>query len=77
MARKHRFRFGFPDVFAGRPSVVQGRRSDRQFDLLRVAWMSAPLKTGSVKRGRRPIEKARDRFPGAGFKILATMGICT
>jgi hypothetical protein len=26
MARKHRFRFGLPDVFAGRSSVVQGRR---------------------------------------------------
>lgn len=26
MARKHRFRFGFPDVFAGRLRIVQGRR---------------------------------------------------
>jgi hypothetical protein len=25
MARKHRFRFSFPDVFAGRPLVLQGR----------------------------------------------------
>jgi hypothetical protein len=28
------------------------------------------------KCGRRPIEKARDRFPGAGFEILAMMKIC-
>ena len=75
MARKHRFRFDFTDVLAGRPSVVQGRRRDRQFDLLRAAWMSAPLKTGAAKRGRRPIQIARDRFPGAGL-ILAMMNIC-
>jgi hypothetical protein len=26
--------------------------------------------------GRRPIQKARDRFAGAGFVILAMMEIC-
>jgi len=30
----------------------------------------------SVKCGRSPIEKARDRFPGAGFLIFAMLNIC-
>ncbi len=32
--------------------------------------------TGSEKCGRRPIQKARDQFPGAGSKILAMMKLC-
>jgi hypothetical protein len=32
--------------------------------------------TGSEKCGCRPIQKARDQFPGAGSKILAMMMIC-
>jgi hypothetical protein len=49
--------------------------ADRQFGLLRTAWMGVAQKTGAAKRGRRPIQKARDRFPGAGL-ILAMMNIC-
>jgi hypothetical protein len=37
--------------------------------------MGVALKTGAATSGRRPIQKARDRFPGAG-SIVATMNIC-
>ena len=38
MARKHSFRFGYPDVFAGRLLVVQGRRwPARQFGFAAIA----------------------------------------
>jgi hypothetical protein len=74
MARKHRFRFGLPIVFAGRPFCRRGR-----------PWLPA----NSVRCGRpgsaRPavvgltadcrIQKARGGFSGAG-SILATMKIC-
>jgi hypothetical protein len=43
--------------------------------LLCIAQMGVALKTGAAKHGRRPIQKARDQFPGAGL-ILAMMNIC-
>src|SRR5690242_2887075 len=35
-----------------------------------------PWKIVRPECGRRPIQKARDQFPGAGFVILAMMTIC-
>jgi hypothetical protein len=43
--------------------------------LLRGARKGVARKSGAAKRGHRPIQKARDRFPGAGL-ILAMMNIC-
>jgi hypothetical protein len=37
---------------------------------------NASLMTDSVNADRRPIQKARGRFPGAGSKIAAMMKIC-
>jgi hypothetical protein len=43
MARKHGFRFGFPDVFAGRLRISQGRRwLFANSVLLRSLVVSAP-----------------------------------
>jgi hypothetical protein len=73
MARKRRFRFGLPIVFAGRPSVDGVGLAVSQFGLLQ--------RPGSARSGMSCltayclIEKARGGFSGAGL-ILATMKIC-
>src|SRR5437016_14151371 len=62
------------DAFAhaGNNSKKLGRR-------LACTRLAAIRSHGMIVRpecGRRPIQKARDRFPGAGFVILAMMKIC-
>jgi hypothetical protein len=72
MARKRRFRFGLPIVFAGRPSVG-GALAVSQFGSLRrpgSTRSAADCLTASCL-----IQKARSGFSGAGL-ILATMKIC-
>ena len=78
MARKRCFRFGFPDVFAGRLRVWQGRH-----------WLIAnSVRCGRLDRRARQVlfvvvtlrnivqqAKARNRFPGAG-SILSMLDIC-
>ena len=74
MARKRRFRFGLPIVFAGRPSVG-GVGLDCQ--PIRFAAAARVGALGSVYglTAYRLIQKARGGFSGAGL-ILATMKIC-
>jgi hypothetical protein len=66
MARKRRFRFGLPTVFAGRPSV---------------GGVGLGCEPGSARSAVYCltayclIQKARGGFSGAGL-ILATMKIC-
>lgn len=70
MARKRRFRFGLPTVFAGRPSVGGAALAIGQFGSLR-----RPISARSAAywpMAACPIEKARSGFSGAGL-ILAMM----
>ncbi len=69
MARKRRFRFGLPIVFAGRQSV--GGVS--QFGSLRRPPSARSAVDGLT--AYRLIQKARSGFSGAG-SIVATMKIC-
>jgi hypothetical protein len=65
MARKHRFRFGLPIVFAGRPSVGGVGLGCSQF--------GSPRRPGSARSAvvgqtaYRRIQKARSGFSGAGL----------
>ena len=74
MARKRRFRFGLPIVFAGRPSVSAG-------SALAVSQFGSLRRPGSARSSAYCltayclIQKARGGFSGAGL-ILATMKIC-
>ena len=75
MGRKHRFRFGFPDVFAGRLFFVQGRRW-----LIANSVCCAPpdgvaRKTGAATRAAVRFKKPATGFSGAG-SIVAMMNIC-
>jgi hypothetical protein len=72
MARKRRFRFGLPTVFAGRRSVGG------------VGLGCQPIRFAARPGSARPatccltaclIQKARGGFSGAGL-FLATMKIC-
>jgi hypothetical protein len=69
MARKRRFRFGLPIVFAGRPSVGG----------IGPGWFAAAAGFGPARQYSLTayclIQKARSGFSGAGL-ILATMKIC-
>ena len=73
MARKRRFRFGLPTVFAGRPSVGGvglGCQPIRFAAAARFGGFRSVLSDSVC-----PIQKARSGFSGAGL-ILATMKIC-
>jgi hypothetical protein len=73
MARKRRFRFGLPIVFAGRPSVGGVGLGYQPIRFAAAARFGA---LGSVLPDRYClIQKARSGFSGAGL-ILATMKIC-
>ena len=72
MARKRRFRFGLPIVFAGRPSVG-GALAVSQFGSLRRPGSARSAVYGLTAYCR--IQKARGGFSGAGL-IRATMKIC-
>ena len=68
MARKRRFRFGLPTVFAGRPSVGG----------VGLGCQPGPGSARSAVYGLTAyclIQKARGGFSGTGL-ILATMKIC-
>jgi hypothetical protein len=76
MARRRSFRFGFPDVFAGR---LLDCRVGVGVSPIRFAAVARNGALGSVLFGvamSRDIaqEKARDQFPGAG-SILAMLNI--
>ena len=73
MARKRRFRFGLPTVFAGRPSVGGVGLAVSQF-----GWPRRPGSARSAVHGLTAyclIQKARGGFSGAGL-ILATLKSC-
>ena len=73
MARKRRFRFGLPAVFAGRPSVGGVGLGCRPIRFAAAARFGV---LGSVSlTAYCLIQKARGGFSGAGL-ILATMKIC-
>jgi len=73
MARRRRFRFGLPTVFAGNPSVGGGGLGCQPFGSpRRPGWARSALYGLTAYR---LIQKARGGFSGAGL-ILATMKIC-
>jgi hypothetical protein len=73
MARKRRFRFGLPIVFAGRPSVGGVGLGVSPFGSLQRPGSARPAVHGPT--AYRRIEKARGGCSGAG-SILATMKLC-
>jgi hypothetical protein len=74
MARRRRFRFGLPTVFAGAPVCRRG-------SALAVGQFGSLRRPGSARSAVYCltayclIQKARGGFSGAGL-ILATMKIC-
>jgi hypothetical protein len=80
MARKHDFRFGWRDIFAGGLRIAQGRRWRMPISSCgRRDWRPAEDRDNQptvMRMSGDSNEKTRGRFIGCGLTILSMLILC-